>query len=199
MWIGKNICKTLRKCLSPIMDEGASPVNGEDAGDLAKARDFATCYRCEFINLNTFHLQQDVFKKVPVDLMYRYNFVPLEVMPDGRIAIAVADPSQLMSFDEISLLLGKRLSIHVATLTEISEFLNKFDRTKGIDEDPEQIVASSPDEPGGPSCPEAPVFASFKPKPPSSFRHRSSRSRERPRLSCCSNAFSPTIRSPVSW
>jgi hypothetical protein len=42
--------------------------------------------------------------------MFRYNFVPLEEMQDGRIAIAVADPSQLLMFDEISLLLASGLS-----------------------------------------------------------------------------------------
>ena len=53
--------------------------------------------------------------------MLRYNFVPVLEMQDGRIAIAVADPSQLLSFDEISLLLGKRLVICVATLGQINK------------------------------------------------------------------------------
>ena len=52
-----------------------------------------------------FQLHHDLFKKIPVDLMFRYNFVPLEETADGRLAIAIADPSQLMMIDEISLLL----------------------------------------------------------------------------------------------
>ena len=44
-------------------------------------------------------------RRVPVDMMFRYNFVPLEQM-DGRLAIAVSDPSKLMVLDEISGLLG---------------------------------------------------------------------------------------------
>ncbi len=39
--------------------------------------------------------------------MFRYNFVPLEETPDGKLAIAIGRPSQLMMIDEISLLLQK--------------------------------------------------------------------------------------------
>jgi len=85
-------------------------MNGDNAADdLAGAQELALRYRCEFINLHNFQLRSDVFKKVPADLMLRYNFVPLEEMQDGRIAIAVADPSQLVLLDEISLLLGERI------------------------------------------------------------------------------------------
>ena len=77
--------------------------------DLAKAQDIARRYRCEFVDLHNFQLHHDLFKKIPVDLMFRYNFVPLEETEDGRLAIALADPSQLMMIDEISLLLGKRM------------------------------------------------------------------------------------------
>ena len=40
-------------------------------------------YRCEFIDLHNFQLHHDLFKKIPVDLMFRYNFVPLEETETG--------------------------------------------------------------------------------------------------------------------
>ena len=52
--------------------------------------------------------------------MFRYNFVPLEETADGKLAIAIADPSQLMMIDEISLLLQKRIVTKVSTLKQIS-------------------------------------------------------------------------------
>jgi type IV pilus assembly protein PilB len=48
--------------------------------------------------------------------MFRYNFVPLEDKEDGRLLIAIADPSQLMMIDEIGLLLGRRIVTKVASL-----------------------------------------------------------------------------------
>jgi len=67
--------------------------------------------------------------------MFRYNFVPLEETEDGRLAIAIADPSQLMMIDEISLLLGKRIVTKVATLAQISEILKKTEQSKRVLED----------------------------------------------------------------
>lgn len=149
-------------------------MNGGDdsaaaADELARAQDLARRYRCEFINLFNFQLPRDIFKKVPVELMFRYNFVPLAETGDGRIAIAVADPSQLMLIDEISLLLGKRIITRVATLAQINMILNKVEANR-IDENPTQIDDPSPDDLFGPSDPDTPICAPLKPKPHPRFR-----------------------------
>src|SRR6266550_154541 len=103
--------------------------------ELERARDIARRYRCEFVDLSDFQLHHDLFEKIPVHLMFRYNFVPLEETADGRLAIAIADPSQLMMIDEISLLLGKRIVTKVATLAQISEILKKTEQSKRVLED----------------------------------------------------------------
>jgi type IV pilus assembly protein PilB len=46
------------------------------ADELERAQDTARRYRCEFVDLNEFQLHHDLFKKIPVDLMFRYNFIP---------------------------------------------------------------------------------------------------------------------------
>src|SRR5215471_9349178 len=102
------------------------------ANELEWAQDVARRYRCEFVNLNDFQLHHDLFKKVPVDLMFRYNFVPLEETRDGKLAIAIADPSQLMMIDEISLLLGKRIVTKVSTLKQISDILKKTEQSQRV-------------------------------------------------------------------
>jgi len=109
------------------------------ADDLERAQDVARRYRCEFVDLHNFQLQHDLFKKIPVDLMFRYNFVPLDETPDGRLAIAIADPSQLMMIDEISLLLGKRIVTKVSTLAQISEILKKTEQSKRVLEEASQV------------------------------------------------------------
>src|SRR5579863_6654045 len=102
------------------------------ADELSRARDVARRYRCEYVDLRNFQLHHDLFKKIPVDLMFRYNFVPLEETEDGRLAIAIADPSQLMMIDEISLLLSKRILTKVSTLAQISEILKKTEQSKRV-------------------------------------------------------------------
>ena len=119
-------------------------VNGENGGriapaahadDLEKAQDVARRYRCEFVDLHNFSLHHDLFKKIPVHLMFRYNFIPLEETQDGRLAIAIADPSQLMMIDEISLLLGKRIVTKVSTLAQITEILKKTEQSQRVLQD----------------------------------------------------------------
>src|SRR5215813_9340261 len=107
-----------------------APVNATD--ELEKAKDVARRYRCEFVDLNEFQLHHDLFEKIPVDLMFRYNFVPLEETREGKLAVAIADPSQLMMIDEISLLLGKRIITKVSTLKQICDILKKTEQSKRV-------------------------------------------------------------------
>jgi len=105
------------------------PLQG--AEEETRAQDLARRYRCEFLDLRNTHLQPDLFKKVPVDMMFRYNFVPLEER-DGRLSIAIADPSQLMAIDEISVLLGKRILTKVATASQINDILKKTEQSQRV-------------------------------------------------------------------
>src|SRR5436305_11082802 len=131
---------------------------GNPVTDLERAQDVARRYRCEFVDLTDFTLHHELFKKIPVELMFRYNFVPLEETVDGRLAIAIADPSQLMMIDEISLLLKQRIVTKVSTLTQINEVLKLMvHQAKGIDENPKQITDPASEGPLGGNGPEQPV------------------------------------------
>src|SRR5271156_4920058 len=117
-------------------------VNGGNGGAVRPAGDPITAperaqgvgrgYRCEFVDLTDFQLHHELFKKIPVELMFRYNFVPLEETTDGRLAIAIADPSQLMMIDEISLLLKQRIVTKVSTLKQISDILKKTEQSQRV-------------------------------------------------------------------
>ncbi|PYX99406.1 MAG: pilus assembly protein PilB, partial [Acidobacteria bacterium] len=105
---------------------GASDANSE-----ARARDLARRYRREFVDLKNYHIQHELFRTVPVDLMFRYNFVPLEEHGD-ELTIAISDPSRLMMIDEIGLLLNKRVHTKVATLAQIEEILKKTEQSQRV-------------------------------------------------------------------
>src|SRR6202142_2526267 len=111
---------------------GQVVTTGNPITDLERAQDVARRYRCEFVDLTDFQLHHEVFKKFSPELMFRYNFVPLEETPDGKLAIAIADPSQLMMIDEISLLLQKRIVTKVATLKQISDILKKTEQSQRV-------------------------------------------------------------------
>ncbi|HEU5232163.1 MAG TPA: GspE/PulE family protein [Terriglobales bacterium] len=102
-----------------------------DSGSESRARDLAKRYRREFVDLKNYHIQHELFRTVPVDLMFRYNFVPLEEQGD-ELTIAISDPSRLMMIDEIGLLLNKRVHTKVATMEQIDEILKKTEQSQRV-------------------------------------------------------------------
>src|SRR5271156_1081484 len=102
-----------------------------ESDETTRAQSLAHRYRCEFVDLKNFRIQHDLFRSVPVDMMFRYNFVPLEQLED-RLMIAVSDPSRLMVLDEISGLLGQRLVTRVATLSQITDLLKKTEQSQRV-------------------------------------------------------------------
>ena len=110
----------------------ATPLPNDSLTEAERAERLARRYHAEFVDLKNFKIQHELFKSVPVDMMFRYNFVPLEQSHDGRLAIAVADPSKLMVLDEISGLLGTRIVTRVATLSQITDLLKKTEQSQRV-------------------------------------------------------------------
>jgi type IV pilus assembly protein PilB len=95
------------------------------------ARMLASRYRCEYVDLREGRIDHDLFHSVPVDLMFRYNFVPLQAQ-NGTLEIALADPRNLNLIDELSILLRKKLKVRVATLSQISDLLKKTEQSQRV-------------------------------------------------------------------
>jgi type IV pilus assembly protein PilB len=97
----------------------------------AQARTLAARYRCDFVDLKESRIDADLFRTVPVDLMFRYHFVPL-YLQNGTLEIALADPRQIVLVDELAVLLGKKLRVKVATYTQISDLLKKTEQSQRV-------------------------------------------------------------------
>ena len=96
-----------------------------------KSRRLAERYRCGFVDLFEQRIDPELFRSIPADLMFRFNFVPLEAQ-NGALVIAVADPSQVLLSDELPLLLGKKLILKVATPTQISDLLKRTEQSQRV-------------------------------------------------------------------
>jgi len=114
--------------------EQLPPSPGLPGSDEQHERDFARKlaerYRLNFIDLKEQRIDPELFRTIPADLMFRYNFVPLEVQ-NNVLSIAVADPSVQMS-DELPLLLGKKLAIRVATARQIGDLLKRTEQSQRV-------------------------------------------------------------------
>src|SRR5882762_5768801 len=99
--------------------------------EAARARAVAERYYHEFVDLREVRIDHDLFHSIPVDLMFRYNFVPIQGQ-NGSLEIALADPRNLNLIDELSVLLGKKLRVKVATLSQISDLLKKTEQSQRV-------------------------------------------------------------------
>jgi type IV pilus assembly protein PilB len=96
-----------------------------------KSRRLAERYRCGFVDLFEQRIDPELFRSIPAELMFRFNFVPMEAQ-GGALVIAVADPSQVLLSDELPLLLGKKLILKVATPTQISDLLKRTEQSQRV-------------------------------------------------------------------
>jgi len=117
----------------------------DEAQERERTRKLAERYRCPFIDLKEQRIDPELFRNIPADLMFRYNFVPLE-SHNGSLVVAVADPSQLLLTDELALLLGKKLVIKVATATQILELLKRTEQSQRVLEQATEGFALQVDE-----------------------------------------------------
>src|SRR5690348_3393190 len=120
-----------RAGIEVFMADAPSLTLPTEQDETAQAQALARRYRSEFVDLRNFRIQHEVLRSVPVDMMFRYNFVPLEQQGE-RLVIAVSDPSKLMMLDEISTLLSKRIITRVATLSQITDLLKKTEQSQRV-------------------------------------------------------------------
>src|SRR5216684_4026652 len=103
----------------------------DQEGERERSLRLAKRYRCPFVDLREQRIDPELFRSIPADLMFRYNFVPIEPQ-NNALVVAVADPSQVLLSDELPLLLGKKLIIKVATATQIGDLLKRTEQSQRV-------------------------------------------------------------------
>jgi type II secretory ATPase GspE/PulE/Tfp pilus assembly ATPase PilB-like protein len=116
-----------------LTHEGAgSEAAVEDRGaEEARARRLADRYRLEFLDMDQFRIDQELFRSIPADLMLRYGFVPFR--RDGKsLVIVVSDPTDLPMIDELSVLLGMPVRVMVGARSTIESILKKSESSQRV-------------------------------------------------------------------
>src|ERR687889_396277 len=116
---------------SQLHAEAAAFGPDERVAELEHARRLAERYRVEFVDMETFRIDQDLFRSIPADLMLRYGFVPYR--RDGKsLVIVVSDPTDLPMIDELSVVLGTPLKVTVGAPSAIEGILKKSERSQRV-------------------------------------------------------------------
>ncbi len=85
----------------------------------------------EFVDLNQFTIDHDLFRSIPVDMMFRYNFVPYKLRGNTLMCV-VSDPADVLMIDELELMLGHPIDIMVGTRSAIQEILKKSESSQRV-------------------------------------------------------------------
>lgn len=99
--------------------------------DEAVARALATQFGYEFADLSEFTTDEEILAELPPDTMYRYRFIPMERVGE-TLAIAVADPTDVVRLDELEILLDRPLTIRIASESAIETVLKKGEGTSRV-------------------------------------------------------------------
>ncbi len=103
----------------------------EYSEELARARMLAERYRLDFIDMEEFRIDQDLFRSIPADLMLRYGFVPHR--REGRfLVIVVSDPTDLPMIDELGVILRTPIKVTVGAPSAIQSILKKSESSQRV-------------------------------------------------------------------
>ncbi|MDQ7008191.1 MAG: GspE/PulE family protein [Acidobacteriota bacterium] len=104
-----------------------------------EARQRAERLGLDFVQLQDFEIDHELFESVPVELMFRYHFIPFR-MQDERLQIVVSDPTDVLMIDELELLLGHPVDVSVGTRSAIQEILKRSESSQRVlDEATEEL------------------------------------------------------------
>jgi type IV pilus assembly protein PilB len=112
-----------------VGSEEASPAQHAAEGE--RARRLADRYRLEFVDMQRFRIDQELFRSIPADLMLRYGFVPYR-REGAALMIVVSDPTDLPLIDELSALLGTPIKVAVGTPSAIQAILKKSESSQRV-------------------------------------------------------------------
>ena len=103
----------------------------ERRAEYEAAERLAKRYRLEFVDMDHFPIDQDLFRSIPADLMLRYSFVPYK-RRGKALVIVVPDPTDLPMLDELSQLLGTPITVTVGARSSIESILKKSESSQRV-------------------------------------------------------------------
>jgi type IV pilus assembly protein PilB len=101
------------------------------------ARVVAERFGLDYVDLSVFELDMGAVNLLSPQVSQRYRAVPIGFTDDGVVLLAMADPTNVLTVDDIAMMTGRRVKPVAASLEELGILLT---RLTNIDESIEEIV-----------------------------------------------------------
>ncbi len=121
------------KRLKPDVRLGEILVENGFVTRAAVSRVLAEQHELEFVELDFPSIEIEAALMLPENLARRYRALPIRIMDDGYVLVAVADPTNVMFSDELRLALGMPVRVCVASPDAIELAITKLNDDATID------------------------------------------------------------------
>ena len=95
------------------------------------ARALGEQFSIEYVDLRNFKMSEELLNSLPLDAIYRFRFVPLEMTPNG-IVVAISDPTDVVKLDELELLLDRQIQVRIASESSIAAVIKAGEGTRRV-------------------------------------------------------------------
>jgi type IV pilus assembly protein PilB len=105
------------------------------------ARALAERFGVDYVDLSMFEIDMGAANLIDVEIAKRYQAVPVGFLPDRSILLAMVDPTNVLTLDEISMITGRKVRPAAAAAEDINALIGRLNRLE------ESISELEEDEP----------------------------------------------------
>jgi type IV pilus assembly protein PilB len=99
------------------------------------ARALAERYGVDYVDLSEFEIDMGAVHIIDVEAARRYQAVPVAFLPDDTVLLAMADPTNVITLDEISMITGRKVRPAAAAPEDIVALIGRVGRLEEVTSD----------------------------------------------------------------
>jgi type IV pilus assembly protein PilB len=99
------------------------------------ARVVAERFGLDYIDLSSYEPDMGAVNLLSAEAIKRYQAVPVRFMDDGALLLAMADPTNILSIDDIAMITNRRVRVAAASAEDVALLAGRLGRLEGSIED----------------------------------------------------------------
>jgi type IV pilus assembly protein PilB len=107
------------------------------------ARVVAERYGLDYIDLSVYELDMGAVNLLEMEAIRRYQAVPVGFLSDGTLLLAMADPTNVLTVDDVAMLTGRRVRASAASIEDLNILITRLSRV----EQSVEAIAEQDEEP----------------------------------------------------
>ncbi|HEU0250916.1 MAG TPA: ATPase, T2SS/T4P/T4SS family [Solirubrobacteraceae bacterium] len=107
------------------------------------ARVVAERYGLDYVDLSVYELDMGAVNLIDMEAIRRYQAVPVGFLEDGTLLLAMADPTNVLTVDDVAMLTGRRVRAASASIEDVNILITRLSRV----EQSVEAISEQQDEP----------------------------------------------------